>query len=95
MSRTLVGIAAAICVAAVASPASAQIAGGYNDRQTYDFTINLSDASSDARIRLAARQFCGERWGTVTMREYLTVRQCKREFIARAHQGVDPTASAD
>jgi UrcA family protein len=93
MSRTLVAIAAAVCVAATASPASAQIAGGYNDRQSYNFTISAGDADLDARVRLAARQFCGERLGTVTLREYLMVRQCKRDFISRAHEGLDPTSS--
>ena len=94
MSRILVAIAAAVCVAAALSPASAQIAGGYNDRQSYNFAISAGDADLDARLRLAARQFCGERIGTVTMREYLTVRQCKRDFIGRAREGLDPTAEA-
>lgn len=93
MSRTFVAIAAAVCVAAVANPASAQIAGGYNDRQSYNFAISSSDADLDARLRLAARQYCGERLGTVTMREYLMVRQCKRDFVSRAHEGLDPTSS--
>jgi UrcA family protein len=91
MSRILVAIAAAVSIAAASSPASAQVAGGYNDRQSYNFAISASDADLHARLRLAARQFCGERLGTVTMREYLMVRQCKREFISRAREGLDPT----
>lgn len=94
MSRILVAVAAAIWVAAAANPASAQIAGGYNDRQSYNFAISSSDADLDARLRLAARQFCGERLGMVTMREYQMVRQCKRAFISRAREGLDPTAEA-
>lgn len=94
MSRIFVAIAAAVSVAAASSPASAQIAGGYNDRQSYNFAISANDADLDARLRLAARQYCGERLGTVTMREYLMVRQCKRDFIARAHEGLDPIGEA-
>jgi UrcA family protein len=93
MSRTLVAIAAAVSIAAMAAPASAQIAGGYNDRQTYNFAISAGEADLDARLRLAARQYCGEHIGTVTLREYLMVRQCKREFISRAREGLDPTSA--
>lgn len=91
MSRMFVAVAAAVSIAAMAGPASAQVAGGYNDRQNYNFSISAGEADLDARLRLAARQFCGERLGTVPMREYLMVRQCKRDFISRAREGLDPT----
>jgi UrcA family protein len=68
-----------------AAPASAQqLYAGYNDRQNYDVTFQSSDASFEARIRLAARQACGQRIGQVTLREWRMVRECKRAFIESA-----------
>jgi UrcA family protein len=93
MSRISITLAATLFLALSAAPASAQIAGNYNDHQSYDLT-RASDASFDARVRLAARQWCGQRMGRVSLREYLLVRACKREFIADVYAGADPTAGA-
>ena len=84
MLRTLIA-AAVVCTAlGAATPASAQLYAGYNDRQTYDFTLRSSDASFEARLRLAARQACGQHIGRVTLREWRSIRECKREFIDSA-----------
>jgi UrcA family protein len=84
MQRTLLA-AAIVCTAlATATPASAQLYAGYNDRQSYDFTLRSSDATFEARLRLAARQACGQRIGQVTLREWRMIRECKREFIESA-----------
>ena len=68
---------------ATATP-PAQLYAGYNDRQSYDFTLRASDASFEARLRLAARQACGQHIGRVTLREWRSIRECKREFIEGA-----------
>jgi UrcA family protein len=84
MQRTLLAAAVACSVFATAAPASAQLYAGYNDRQVYNVELRASDASFEQRARLAARQACGERIGRITLREWRSVRECKREFMESA-----------
>jgi UrcA family protein len=84
MQRMLIAAAMFCTALATTSPAQAQLYAGYNDRQNYDFTLRASDASFESRLRLAARQACGERIGRVTLREWRMIRECKREFIDSA-----------
>lgn len=84
MTRMLLAAALACAMSATAAPASAQLYAGYDNRQTFDLSARGSQASFDARVRLAARQYCGERMGRITLREYQAIRACKRDFIASA-----------
>lgn len=83
MQRTLFAVAL-VCATLVTAPASAQHLAGYDDRQNYDFALVANDATFHARVRLAARQACGERIGRVSLREWMQIRECKRDFVRSA-----------
>jgi UrcA family protein len=83
-SAMLAAAAALSFVALTTAPAAAQTR---ETRLTYA-DLNLSSSAGvevlNARIRNAARQACGQRFGRVSLREYAQVRACKREFIEGA-----------
>jgi len=74
-------LAAAVFAAMAATPVAAQ---AHEQRLTYA-DLNLNSAAGaeafNSRVRNAARQACGERFGRIGLREYMQVRDCKRAFI--------------
>lgn len=88
MKHTLLFAAAAVAFAAMASaPAAAQPLERFATPVSYaDLNLN-NRAGADVmlnRIQSAARDGCGERFGRVTLKEYLMRRECVQGSMDRA-----------